>query len=85
MRGAIPPLPQYASMAWCLVKHRDNFTFYLPKHTFTVLKFKDNYTLQYTSSILPYSIPPQYLDLSFLSSFQGTRIKFKINMSVCSE
>jgi hypothetical protein len=27
MRGAIPPLPQYASMAWCLVKYRDNFTF----------------------------------------------------------
>jgi hypothetical protein len=29
MRGAIPPLPQYAFMAWCIVKHRDNFTFYL--------------------------------------------------------
>jgi hypothetical protein len=29
MRGAIPPLPQYAFMAWCLVKHKDNFTFYL--------------------------------------------------------
>jgi hypothetical protein len=29
MRGAISSLPQYASMAWCLVKHRDNFTFYL--------------------------------------------------------
>jgi len=28
MHGAIPPLPQYV-MAWCLVKHRDNFTFYL--------------------------------------------------------
>jgi hypothetical protein len=28
MRGAIPSLPQYAFMAWCLVKHRD-FTFYL--------------------------------------------------------
>jgi hypothetical protein len=27
MRGAIPPLPQYVFMAWCLVKHRDNFTF----------------------------------------------------------
>jgi hypothetical protein len=27
MRGAIPPLPQYAFIAWCLVKHRDNFTF----------------------------------------------------------
>jgi hypothetical protein len=29
MRGAIPPLPQYTFMAWWLVKHRDNFTFYL--------------------------------------------------------
>jgi hypothetical protein len=28
MRGAIPPLPQYAFMAWYLVKHRDKFTFY---------------------------------------------------------
>jgi hypothetical protein len=28
MSGAILPLPQYAFMAWCLVKkHRDNFTF----------------------------------------------------------
>jgi hypothetical protein len=26
MSGAIPPLPQYAFMAWCLVKHRDDFT-----------------------------------------------------------
>jgi len=24
MRGAIPPLPRYILMAWCLVKHRDN-------------------------------------------------------------
>jgi hypothetical protein len=28
MRRAIPPLPQYVFMAWCLIKHRDNFTFY---------------------------------------------------------
>jgi hypothetical protein len=30
MSGAIHPLPQYAFMAWCLVKkkHRDNFTFF---------------------------------------------------------
>jgi len=27
MRGAIPPLPQYAFMAWYLVKHRDNLPF----------------------------------------------------------
>jgi hypothetical protein len=29
MHGAIPPLPQYVFMVWCLVKHRDNFTFTL--------------------------------------------------------
>jgi hypothetical protein len=27
MRRAISPLPQYVFTAWCLVKHRDNFTF----------------------------------------------------------
>jgi hypothetical protein len=26
MSGAIPPFPLYIFMAWCLVKHRDNFT-----------------------------------------------------------
>jgi hypothetical protein len=25
--GAIPPFPQYIFTAWCLVKHRDNFTY----------------------------------------------------------
>jgi hypothetical protein len=27
MSGAMPPLPLYVFMEWCLVKHRDNFTF----------------------------------------------------------
>jgi hypothetical protein len=27
MREGIPPLPQYAFMAWCFVKYRDKFTF----------------------------------------------------------
>jgi hypothetical protein len=26
MREAIPPLPEYVFMEWCLVKHRNNFT-----------------------------------------------------------
>jgi hypothetical protein len=26
MHGTIPP-PQYIFMAWCLIKHRDNFNF----------------------------------------------------------
>jgi hypothetical protein len=29
MRGAIPPLPQCVFKAWCLVKHMDNFIFYM--------------------------------------------------------
>jgi hypothetical protein len=40
MRGAIPPLPQYAFMAWCLVKHRDNVTF-----TFTLSILSDDHKL----------------------------------------
>jgi hypothetical protein len=26
MSGAIPPIPQYVFMGWCVVKHRGNFT-----------------------------------------------------------
>jgi hypothetical protein len=29
MRGAVPPLPQYGFMVWCLVKHRDDFASFL--------------------------------------------------------
>jgi len=27
MHCVIPPPPQYFFMAWCLVKHKENFTF----------------------------------------------------------
>jgi hypothetical protein len=37
VHGAIPPLPRYAFMAWCLVKHRD-FTFNTFKHVFRLQK-----------------------------------------------
>jgi hypothetical protein len=37
MRGAIPALPQYTSMEWCLVKHRESFTF-LPLKLVTNMK-----------------------------------------------
>jgi hypothetical protein len=36
MSGAIPILTQYALMAWCSVKRRDNFTF---AFTFLILLF----------------------------------------------
>jgi hypothetical protein len=34
MSGAIPPLPQYVFMTWCLLKHRDSFNL-----TFSCEKF----------------------------------------------
>jgi len=43
MHGAIPPLPQYAFMAWCLVKHRDNFTFH-PPYLFAVPSIRNQST-----------------------------------------
>jgi hypothetical protein len=45
MREATPPLPQYVFMARCLVKHRDNFTFY-PPYVFTEWRFKERGTVQ---------------------------------------
>jgi hypothetical protein len=35
--GAIPPFPPYVFMAWCLVKHRDNFTFNFVTTSISVL------------------------------------------------
>jgi hypothetical protein len=35
MCGAIPPLPQYVLMAWCLEKHRDDFAFTFLHYTHT--------------------------------------------------
>jgi hypothetical protein len=47
MRGAIPPLLQYVFMAWCLVTHRDNFTFY--STTLQCMKLMDHVTLYYNN------------------------------------
>jgi hypothetical protein len=51
MRGAIPPLSQYAFMAWCLVKHRDNFTF-----TFTFAFMCDQVNTQSNEDVLEISV-----------------------------
>jgi len=40
MSGAIPPLLQYASMTWCLVKRRDSFTFTINIVMFSKIKLK---------------------------------------------
>jgi hypothetical protein len=44
MSGAMPPLPQYVFMAWCLVKHMDNFTFTLPFYLLHNVSGKQNLT-----------------------------------------
>jgi hypothetical protein len=70
MLGAIPPLPQYVFMAWCLVKHRDNFTFTFSNiwRSVQVMKllvmqsslvpppcpFPPNFTTQHNESFLSY-------------------------------
>jgi hypothetical protein len=41
MRGAIPPLTQYVFVAWCLVKHRDNFTFTF--HQYKLERYVQNF------------------------------------------
>jgi hypothetical protein len=47
-RGAIPPLPEYVFLAWCLVKHRDIFTF---SFTFTLVR-----TVEFISDRMSYVI-----------------------------
>jgi hypothetical protein len=59
MCGAIPPLPQYISLARCLVKHTDNFTF-----TFTSLLLEVSLPLA-SISVLGFTQPPIQLVLTF--------------------
>jgi hypothetical protein len=46
MRGAIHPLFQYVFVAWCLVKHRGNFTI-----TFTIINMYKMYDALYSVCI----------------------------------
>jgi hypothetical protein len=46
MSGAIPPLPEYFFMRWCLVKHLDNFTFYPVCPHDVVLNIRDKFICQ---------------------------------------
>jgi hypothetical protein len=67
MSGVIPPLPQYVFMAWCLVKHRGNFTF-----TITILQHSpenrsNSHRIFLMSEILPF---PACNDLESLYALQ---------------
>jgi hypothetical protein len=58
MSGAIHPLPQYVFMAWCLVKHRDNFTFYLLPFPVTISSF----ILEFTFLFIYYNFQEIHLE-----------------------
>jgi hypothetical protein len=42
MSGVTPPLPRCVFMAWCLFKHRDNFTFTFTGTALVVFTFIQN-------------------------------------------
>jgi len=58
MRGAIPPLPQYAYMVWSLVKHRDTFTLHKKK------RVRISY-IKFGSSLYAYWCYKHYIPLWF--------------------
>jgi hypothetical protein len=62
MRRVIPPLPQYIFMAWYLVKHRDNFTFYLLPRLLSlgICKFihVSAHQLLFHASVVDLELPP---------------------------
>jgi hypothetical protein len=48
MRGAIPPLPQYAFMAWCPVEARGQLYLYLMNNYFAkMLEFQRSYIIMF--------------------------------------
>jgi hypothetical protein len=61
MSGAIPPLSHYAFMAWCLVKHGDNFAF-----TF-IRRKSDVHRIRHLTAcgLLPDSLHTRKLSLAF--------------------
>jgi hypothetical protein len=66
MRGAIPPLPQYVFMAWCLVKHRDNFTFLLYFY-FCIYKAQQEKIIKSRSRISDIDRSSRHLSFRFLA------------------
>jgi uncharacterized membrane protein YbaN (DUF454 family) len=56
MSGAIPPLHQYVFIAWCLVKHRDNFTFYLLDGTYMDQFIAEYYSRRRMMNIIKFSM-----------------------------
>jgi hypothetical protein len=75
MCEAIPPLPQYTFMVWCLVKHMDNFTFTFT-HAITALDSVIIHYLKY----FPFIIPSHVYEVSCSSTLYKHYIMYKGNV-----
>jgi hypothetical protein len=91
MRGAIPPLPQYASMAWCSVKSTGT-TLPLPLDYVEHISF---HTRSYGNCRVMRSGDTQRTFSMYVTSFQATmsivyfvRVRYEIiaisNMALCA-
>jgi hypothetical protein len=77
MHKAIPPLPQYAFMAWCLINHRD-FT----PHIFRNLIISDSIdSLLLWNLKVHYCVPPLIAVLTHLHSVYRLSSSFQVNVS----
>jgi len=70
MREDIPQLPQYAFIASCLVKHRNNFTFH------SYLYFSATSSLSFCI-FLPTALFPDVLNLRCSLRFKKTSFRHK--------
>jgi hypothetical protein len=74
MRGAITPLPQYVLIAWCLVKHSDNFTFLLGYYSWQGHRGADLFLLLATASrqaLEPTNPSPQWVPGVLFEGLKG--------------
>jgi hypothetical protein len=70
MSGVIPPLPQYAFMAQCIVKHRDNFTF-------TLISLSNDLNLRYIHAVFiaPTIKPTQHFVGGWMKDSLGKSVR----------
>jgi hypothetical protein len=82
MRGVITPFPQRVFMAWCLDKHRDNFTFLYP---FTVYSLNGFFAIVYRCPLFLFTALQvhcytvrQVLITFYFFKYSSRRIMFQI-------
>jgi len=86
MCGAIPRLPQYAFMVWCLVKekYRDNFTFasVVAAAEAFVMQWRWNMLSKYTLTRVIIPKQPTYTwNFTAIYNYMASRVKIKYKLN----